>query len=43
MDADALLAAGGRLMVTPNTRPPVIRHAVERGLLEAGGNVGISV
>lgn len=36
-DADALLAAGGRLMVTPNTRPPVIRHAVERGLQVAAG------
>jgi len=36
-DADALRAAGGRLMVTPNTRPPVIRHAVERGLQVAAG------
>lgn len=34
---DALVAAGGRLMVTPNTRPPVIRHAVERGLQVAAG------
>lgn len=36
-DVDALVAAGGRLMVTPNTRPPVIRHAVERGLQVAAG------
>lgn len=36
-DVDALAAAGGRLMVTPNTRPPVIRHAVERGLQVAAG------
>ena len=36
-DVDALLAAGGRLMVTPNTRPPVIRHAVDRGLQVAAG------
>ena len=37
VDADALRAAGGRLMVTPNTRPPVIRHAIERGLQVAAG------
>lgn len=36
-DVDALVAAGGRLMVTPNTRPPVIRHAVDRGLQIAAG------
>lgn len=36
-DVDALLAAGGRLAVTPNTRPPVIRHAIERGLQVAAG------
>ena len=36
-DVDALAAAGGRLMVTPNTRPPVIRHAVGRGLQVAAG------
>jgi 2-dehydro-3-deoxyphosphogalactonate aldolase len=36
-DVDALVAAGGRLAVTPNTRPPVIRHAVERGLQVAAG------
>ena len=35
--ADALVAAGGRLMVTPNTRPTVIRHAVEHGLQVAAG------
>ncbi|MBN8260693.1 MAG: 2-dehydro-3-deoxy-6-phosphogalactonate aldolase [Xanthomonadales bacterium] len=34
---DALQAAGGRLAVTPNTDPSVIRHAVERGLLVAAG------
>ena len=34
---DALVAAGGRLMVTPNTRPAVIRHAVEHGLQVAAG------
>ncbi|MBL8255884.1 MAG: 2-dehydro-3-deoxy-6-phosphogalactonate aldolase [Pseudoxanthomonas mexicana] len=36
-DVDALVAAGGRLMVTPNTRPTVIRHAVDRGLHVAAG------
>jgi 2-dehydro-3-deoxyphosphogalactonate aldolase len=36
-DVDALVAAGGRLMVSPNTRPPVIRHAVDRGLHVAAG------
>ena len=36
-DVDALVATGGRLMVTPNTRPPVIRHAVDRGLHVAAG------
>ncbi|HVJ60510.1 MAG TPA: 2-dehydro-3-deoxy-6-phosphogalactonate aldolase [Burkholderiaceae bacterium] len=36
-DVEALVAAGGRLMVTPNTRPAVIRHAVERGLRVAAG------
>lgn len=36
-DVDALVAAGGRLMVTPNTRPPVIQHAVDRGLHVAAG------
>lgn len=36
-DVDALVVAGGRLAVTPNTRPPVIRHAVERGLQIAAG------
>jgi 2-dehydro-3-deoxyphosphogalactonate aldolase len=34
---DALLGAGGTLVVTPNTNPVVIRHAVERGLLVAAG------
>ncbi|WP_338414050.1 2-dehydro-3-deoxy-6-phosphogalactonate aldolase [uncultured Sphaerotilus sp.] len=36
-DVDALLAAGGRLMVTPNTRPAVIAHAVACGLQVAAG------
>jgi 2-dehydro-3-deoxyphosphogalactonate aldolase len=36
-DVEALVAAGGRLMVTPNTRLAVIRHAVERGLHVAAG------
>lgn len=34
---DALIAAGGKLMVTPNTSPPVIRHAAARGLQIAAG------
>lgn len=36
-DADALAAAGGRLVVTPNTRPALIAHAVARGLHVAAG------
>lgn len=36
-DADALLAAGGKLMVTPNTDPVVIRHGVRLGLTCAAG------
>jgi len=36
-DVEALVAVGGRLMVTPNTRLAVIRHAVERGLHVAAG------
>jgi 2-dehydro-3-deoxyphosphogalactonate aldolase len=36
-DADALAAAGGKLVVTPNTRPSLIAHAVHRGLLVAAG------
>jgi 2-dehydro-3-deoxyphosphogalactonate aldolase len=36
-DADALADAGGRLVVTPNTRPSLIAHAVQRGLLVAAG------
>jgi len=36
-DADALAAAGGKLVVTPNTRPSLIAHAVQRGLLVAAG------
>jgi 2-dehydro-3-deoxyphosphogalactonate aldolase len=34
---DALAACSGKLMVTPNTRPAVIAHAVQRGLLVAAG------
>jgi 2-dehydro-3-deoxyphosphogalactonate aldolase len=34
---DALVACSGKLMVTPNTRPAVIAHAVQRGLLVAAG------
>ena len=36
-DVDALVAAGGTLAVTPNTRPALIRHAVDRGLQVAAG------
>jgi 2-dehydro-3-deoxyphosphogalactonate aldolase len=36
-DADALAAAGGKLVVTPNTRPSLIAHAVGRGLHVAAG------
>lgn len=35
--ADALLDAGGKLVVTPNTRPTLIAHAVKRGLQVAAG------
>lgn len=36
-DVDALVDAGGALMVTPNTRPSLIAHAVGRGLQVAAG------
>ncbi|EHR72179.1 2-keto-3-deoxy-6-phosphogluconate aldolase [Burkholderiales bacterium JOSHI_001] len=36
-DADALADAGARLVVTPNTRPALIAHAVARGLHVAAG------
>ncbi len=36
-DADALAEAGGRLVVTPNTRPALIAHALRRGLQVAAG------
>jgi 2-dehydro-3-deoxyphosphogalactonate aldolase len=36
-DADTLVAAGGRLVVTPNTRPALIEYAVARGLHVAAG------
>ena len=35
--ADALADAGGKLVVTPNTRPSLISHAVRRGMLVAAG------
>jgi 2-dehydro-3-deoxyphosphogalactonate aldolase len=35
--ADALADAGGKLVVTPNTRPSLIAHAVARGLYVAAG------
>jgi 2-dehydro-3-deoxyphosphogalactonate aldolase len=35
--ADALANAGGKLAVTPNTRAPLIAHAVRRGMLVAAG------
>ena len=36
-EVDALAEAGGRLVVTPNTRPALIGHAVQRGLQVAAG------
>ncbi len=36
-DADALAATGAKLMVTPNTDPALIRHAVAAGLTVAAG------
>ncbi len=36
-DVDELAAAGGRLVVTPNTRPSLIRYAVQKGLWVAAG------
>jgi len=36
-EADALAIAGGRLVVTPNTRPGLIAHAVALGLHVAAG------
>ena len=36
-EADALLEAGGKLVVTPNTRPALIAHALKRGLFVAAG------
>jgi 2-dehydro-3-deoxyphosphogalactonate aldolase len=36
-EVDALAEAGARLVVTPNTRPALIRHAVQRGMLVAAG------
>ena len=37
VDADALANAGGKLAVTPNTRPALIAHAVARGLHVVAG------
>jgi 2-dehydro-3-deoxyphosphogalactonate aldolase len=34
---DAVFDAGGRLMVSPNCEPAVIRHAVDRGMLALPG------
>lgn len=36
-EADTLAAIGARLVVTPNTRPALIAHAVARGLHVAAG------
>jgi 2-dehydro-3-deoxyphosphogalactonate aldolase len=36
-DVDALAATGAKLMVTPNTQPLLIRHAVAGGLTVAAG------
>lgn len=36
-DVDALAATGAKLMVTPNTDPALIRHAVAAGLTVAAG------
>ncbi|MDG2526888.1 2-dehydro-3-deoxy-6-phosphogalactonate aldolase [Stenotrophomonas sp. HITSZ_GD] len=36
-DVDTLAGLGARFIVTPNTRPSLIRHAVERGLLVVAG------
>ena len=36
-DADALAAIGARFIVTPNTNPTLIRHAVDRGLQVVAG------
>jgi 2-dehydro-3-deoxyphosphogalactonate aldolase len=36
-DVDTLLDLGARFIVTPNTNPPLIRHAAERGLQVVAG------
>ena len=36
-DADALATMGARFIVTPNTNPTLIRHAVDRGLQVVAG------
>lgn len=36
-DVDAVYEAGGRLMVSPNCEPGVIRHAVDKGMLALSG------
>lgn len=37
LEADAVAAAGGRLMVSPNTNPGVIRHAATMGMIPFPG------
>lgn len=36
-DVDAVCAAGGKYIISPNTRPDVIRRTLERGLLSMPG------
>ncbi len=36
-DVDAVYEAGGRLMVSPNCEPDLIRHAVDKGMLALPG------
>jgi 2-dehydro-3-deoxyphosphogalactonate aldolase len=36
-DVDAVYEAGGRLLVSPNCEPEVIRHAVDKGMLALPG------
>lgn len=36
-DVDAVYEAGGRLMVSPNCEPAVVRHAVDKGMLALPG------
>src|SRR6201999_3927545 len=41
-DAEAVAAAGGRLMVSPNTDPEVIRRAVVAGMIPFPGSATAS-